>query len=480
MESVWYYARDGAQTGPVSFDDLKAAVGAGQIRPDDLVWREGTPDWVPAKAVPGLIAAPAAPSSPPPSPSRPAAPAVPPRPKKPEAPLPIHDAPLPVDQRGPSAQDVVGMAQEFLRRTAAQNPATIIPTPEEEQALTQAGYDTPAKKFAVWRRAVLWVAVVPSAFAALFGLINVLNMERSQKDQLNGFGHLVFYLQAFALFALPVTAALAALAYDKLAKSARLVLIGAAVTLCVPILVAFVPTEWIIDPKASPIDLPEAASLVRALVGQSWGLNFYLLLLPLLLSLLPAVTWACLRMKMFLPESLVPGWGLVVGVPVFAFFTLSTFVMAYHAVGNPILAIALVLWFGAPFIYLSKFRILTRPSTEAQDIAALTKTQLYVLGAVGLGLMFLLIYLVSGKVLGFDSAKSIMRPWSLRLHAFWLEFVARALVLTILFADLLVRMALLVWREERAFVGTPQAETFERTMSGLGPALETKGTPPVA
>src|SRR5262245_36400515 len=170
MESVWYYARDGAQTGPVSFDDLKAAVGAGQIRPDDLVWREGTPDWVPAKAVPGLIAAPAAPPSPPPSPSRPAAPAVPPRPKKPEAPLPIHDAPLPVDQRGPSAQDVVGMAQEFLRRTAAQNPATILPTPEEEQALTQAGYDTPAKKFAVWRRAVLWVAVVPGAFAALFGL----------------------------------------------------------------------------------------------------------------------------------------------------------------------------------------------------------------------------------------------------------------------------------------------------------------------
>ena len=47
MESVWYYARGGAQTGPVSFDDLKAAIKAGQLGRDDLVWKEGTADWVP-------------------------------------------------------------------------------------------------------------------------------------------------------------------------------------------------------------------------------------------------------------------------------------------------------------------------------------------------------------------------------------------------------------------------------------------------
>ena len=42
MESVWYYAHDGAQTGPVSFGDLSAAVASGQLGAEDLVWKEGT------------------------------------------------------------------------------------------------------------------------------------------------------------------------------------------------------------------------------------------------------------------------------------------------------------------------------------------------------------------------------------------------------------------------------------------------------
>ena len=45
MESVWYYAHDGAQTGPVSFGDLRAAVASGQLVAEDLVWKEGTVDW---------------------------------------------------------------------------------------------------------------------------------------------------------------------------------------------------------------------------------------------------------------------------------------------------------------------------------------------------------------------------------------------------------------------------------------------------
>src|SRR5215471_11462439 len=73
MESVWYYAREGAQTGPVSFDELKKVVGAGQIGPEDLVWKEGTPDWMPAKTIPGLFATPA--PSPPPAAAAPPAPA---------------------------------------------------------------------------------------------------------------------------------------------------------------------------------------------------------------------------------------------------------------------------------------------------------------------------------------------------------------------------------------------------------------------
>ena len=52
MESVWYYVINGAQTGPVSFAELKDAAATGKLSPPDLVWQEGTADWVP---LPGTV-----------------------------------------------------------------------------------------------------------------------------------------------------------------------------------------------------------------------------------------------------------------------------------------------------------------------------------------------------------------------------------------------------------------------------------------
>ena len=80
-----------------------------------------------------------------------------------------------------------------------------------------------ARRYAIWRRAVLWVAVVPTGFAALFGLIGAIATETAG---LSGLGVLVVYLQALALAAIPVTAILAANAYDKPSASAKWLFIG--------------------------------------------------------------------------------------------------------------------------------------------------------------------------------------------------------------------------------------------------------------
>ncbi len=50
----WYYSNEGQRLGPVSFGEIKSQVGQGQLGPDDLVWREGWSDWVPASRVNGL------------------------------------------------------------------------------------------------------------------------------------------------------------------------------------------------------------------------------------------------------------------------------------------------------------------------------------------------------------------------------------------------------------------------------------------
>jgi hypothetical protein len=493
MESVWYYARGGAQTGPVSFGDLKTAAASGQLGAEDLVWREGTAEWVPARTVAGLFPAPAAPPAaipnPPPPPRMPAPAVLPGRTSRREAleSLPLADeatpAPPPVGPGGPR-NEMLDLAKLFLQRTVAANPATIAPTPEEQTRLTQAGYDETARRYLVWRRAVLWVAVVPTAFAAFFRLITLLDMEKEEKALLSPFGTLLLFLQAFSLCALPIAAAFGALSYDRLAKSARTVLIGGLISLGVPLLIAFLPASWFFDMKTTSETTVGEVEGQRMLFGIFLGVQFYLLLMPMVLSLLPAISRGCVRIKGFLPESLVPGWGLVASVPVFVLLTLATFIVVYHVASNILLLIGLLLWIGAPLIYLTNFRLLTRPVIDSKDLAALAKTQIYVLATLGMAILLIVIYMFSakfgGKTLLGTSKDAVWRIWSLDIQKTWIEYVGRSLFLTVMFADLLVRIAVLVWREERAFVGSAAAANYDHTMSALGEVIETKPTPPVA
>ena len=56
-----------------------------------------------------------------------------------------------------------------------------------------------------------------------------------------------------------------------------------------------------------------------------------------------------------------------------------------------LLILGLVLWIGAPLLYLTKFRLLTRPVTESQDLAAIAKTQTLVLAASATGMLLLFV-----------------------------------------------------------------------------------------
>ncbi|MDB5301356.1 MAG: glutaredoxin [Phycisphaerales bacterium] len=49
--AVWYYSIDGQQSGPSDERQVRALVASGKIKGEDLVWKEGTPEWVPANTV---------------------------------------------------------------------------------------------------------------------------------------------------------------------------------------------------------------------------------------------------------------------------------------------------------------------------------------------------------------------------------------------------------------------------------------------
>lgn len=72
---TWYYARGGQRYGPVEQAELQRLAAAGQLVANDLVWRSGLPDWLPAGQTPELASLfrPSAPAPyvPPPPPQTP-------------------------------------------------------------------------------------------------------------------------------------------------------------------------------------------------------------------------------------------------------------------------------------------------------------------------------------------------------------------------------------------------------------------------
>jgi hypothetical protein len=58
VNADWFYSVGDTRQGPVTEDDIKRLVADGRLKPSDLVWRDGMPDWVEARTVPVLFPSP--------------------------------------------------------------------------------------------------------------------------------------------------------------------------------------------------------------------------------------------------------------------------------------------------------------------------------------------------------------------------------------------------------------------------------------
>ncbi|HSI35451.1 MAG: DUF4339 domain-containing protein [Phycisphaerae bacterium] len=55
MSTEWYYSQGGQQIGPVTSQQMKDLAAGGQLSPNDLVWKDGMPEWTSAARVRGLF-----------------------------------------------------------------------------------------------------------------------------------------------------------------------------------------------------------------------------------------------------------------------------------------------------------------------------------------------------------------------------------------------------------------------------------------
>lgn len=58
VSEEWFYSAGETRHGPIPEERLKAMAAEGELKPSDLVWKDGTPDWVEARTIPGLFSKP--------------------------------------------------------------------------------------------------------------------------------------------------------------------------------------------------------------------------------------------------------------------------------------------------------------------------------------------------------------------------------------------------------------------------------------
>lgn len=108
MPGTWYYERSGQRFGPISLQQLKQLAIAGDLKPSDLLWKEGMPRPLPARSAKGLFPSAAAPKAPPPTPS--------PTSQAPDDTAPTREPRLQPRASGSKERPMASEAQQPMRR----------------------------------------------------------------------------------------------------------------------------------------------------------------------------------------------------------------------------------------------------------------------------------------------------------------------------------------------------------------------------
>jgi hypothetical protein len=347
--------------------------------------------------------------------------------------------------------------------------------------------DRAVPRFLAWRlRLLLLVILITALIAAIdaftrpasgpeLSLTILLSLDpEAQPVKQTLFGDLADLAWVLSFYAMPASSLLAAACWARPRASRSILAAGWAASFLVPVAIALTPWGWWTEEPA-PGRLQRAE---RVAEGVFWAFYYVSVLSPAVLALVPGIMRACIRVKMLLPGAVLPGWLLVAAAPFNGLLMVVTFVALAQVAPSPLLLAGMLLWLAAPLVYLARAGLYTRPITSADELRTARRVQvvgwLLALGSAGC----LIAYAATGeafglRLVGLDAKTSLVRPW--QVVRYGLDFSGRALFVTVLGADVLLRATLFSWRHERAFRAGPAAGDFDRLMERLEAVTE-KGT----
>lgn len=340
-------------------------------------------------------------------------------------------------------------------------------------------------RFLHWRRSALIVALILTVMtAALDTTTNFISGPRPTFTILihlgpDGepvpqtlFGDIADFVWMLSFYAMPASALLAVVLWAQPRISRTILVTGWVASFLVPVAIALTPWSWwTIEP---PLPDSRALQLViqyqRIAEGLAWGYYYIVVLSPAVLALVPGLMRACIRVKMLLPEAVLPGWFLVTAAPFNGLIVLVTFVALAQVAPSPLLLIGMLLWLAAPFVYLVQARLYTRPLASPEALVGVRRTQLAAwllsLASAACLLAYIATWEVHGlRLVGMETKTSLLRPWDVVRYG--LDFSGRAMFITVLGADVLLQATLSAWRRQRDFLASPTAAEHDQLMRHL-------------
>jgi hypothetical protein len=285
------------------------------------------------------------------------------------------------------------------------------------------------------------------------------------------FGDLADLLWLLSFYAMPASSLLAAACWTRPRVSRSILAAGWAASFLVPVAIALTPWSWWeVEPETLLVH-----RFQRIAEGVVWGFYYVAVLSPAVLALVPGLMRACIRVKMLLPGAVLPGWLLVAAAPLNGLLVLITFVALAQVAPSPLLLAGMLLWLAAPLAYLARARVYTRPIVSADQLRSARRVQaaawVLALGSAGCLLAYAATWEAFGlRLVGLDAKTSLFRPW--QVVRYGLDFCGRALFMTVLGADWLLRATLSAWRHQRAFGASAAAAEFDRLMERLEAGTE--------
>lgn len=293
-------------------------------------------------------------------------------------------------------------------------------------------------------------------------------------------GKLVEVTQWLSWYILPLAAIGAMFGWTRFQFTHRLMLSAFAFSFLLPMFVALLPWSWTyIDPSSSSTSLEEKRMESLA-YGISYGAEYMITLLPTVLSLVPGVQRACLRIKTMLPQSILPGWFLVAAAPFYSLVMLVVFVAVNQVADGPFFFTGMMLMLVAPLIYCVRADLVTQPLTTKQRFQSLKRLQTVVgLTTVMAGILILIFVLgveVQGvRLVGIEPKSSLLQP--MEACQLILETLGKSMFITVLGADLLIRMNVKAWLDIQSFVGTSEERRYTQAMGAWTEYISSKNVP---